>query len=56
VLGLLAAGHTSAVIAARLVLSERTVHRHLANIYAKVGARGRADAVAYAVRHGFADS
>jgi non-specific serine/threonine protein kinase len=51
VLRLLAKGATSAEIAAQLVLSIRTVHRHIANIYAKINARGRADAVAYAIRH-----
>ena len=50
VLGLLAAGQTNRGIAEALVLSRRTVDRHLANIYAKIGARGRAEAAAYAVR------
>jgi DNA-binding CsgD family transcriptional regulator len=27
------------------------VGRHITNIYQKIGARGRADATAYAVRH-----
>jgi non-specific serine/threonine protein kinase len=52
VLRLLAAGATSKEIAAQLVLSVRTVDRHIANIYAKTGARRRADAAAYAVQHG----
>jgi DNA-binding CsgD family transcriptional regulator len=34
-----------------LVLSIRTVARHITNIYGKIGARGRADATAYAIRH-----
>jgi DNA-binding CsgD family transcriptional regulator len=51
VLGLLAAGQTNQEIADRLVLSLRTVERHTVNIYAKIGARGRAEAVAYALRH-----
>ncbi|HLZ71030.1 MAG TPA: LuxR C-terminal-related transcriptional regulator [Dehalococcoidia bacterium] len=51
VLGLIGRGNTSREIADQLVLSIRTVHRHIANIYAKIGARGRADAVAYALRH-----
>jgi DNA-binding CsgD family transcriptional regulator len=29
-----------------------TVQRHIANIYSKIGARGRADATAYAIRRG----
>jgi DNA-binding CsgD family transcriptional regulator len=33
------------------VLSARTVERHLANLYGKIGARGRVDAAAYALRH-----
>lgn len=51
VLGLLAQGRSAASIASALVLSVRTVDRHLANIYAKIGARGRADAATYAVYH-----
>ena len=52
VLRLLAGGQTNLEIAAALVLSVKTVERHLANIYAKIGARGRVDASAYAMRHG----
>jgi DNA-binding CsgD family transcriptional regulator len=33
-------------------LSVATVERHLANMYARIGARGRADATLYAVRSG----
>ena len=51
VLGLIAAGRTNQEIADALVLSLRTVERHTVNIYAKIGARGRAEAVAYALRH-----
>jgi predicted ATPase/DNA-binding CsgD family transcriptional regulator len=51
VLRLLADGRSNAEIAATLVLSVKTVERHLANIYAKIGARGRVDAAAYATRH-----
>ncbi len=32
----------------------RAVEKHVANIYAKIGARGRADAATYALRHGLA--
>jgi predicted ATPase/DNA-binding CsgD family transcriptional regulator len=54
VLQLVAAGHSNREIAARLVLSIKTVERHLANIYGKIGARGRADATAFALRQGLA--
>jgi LuxR family transcriptional regulator, maltose regulon positive regulatory protein len=48
VLGLVAQGKTNAEIAATLVLSEHTVHRHVANILAKLRASSRAAAVATA--------
>jgi pimeloyl-ACP methyl ester carboxylesterase/DNA-binding CsgD family transcriptional regulator len=51
VLRLIAAGQTSKEISRNLSLSIRTVGRHITNIYNKVGARSRADATAYAVRH-----
>jgi ATP/maltotriose-dependent transcriptional regulator MalT len=49
-----AAGETDRQIAAALVLSEATVGRHLANIYAKLGVTSRAAATAFALRHGLA--
>src|SRR5690242_20054992 len=54
VLRLLAAGESNSQIARRLGLSTHTVERHVANLYRKIGARGRADATAYALRHGLA--
>jgi predicted ATPase/DNA-binding CsgD family transcriptional regulator len=51
VLSLLAGGQSNKEIAAALTLSIHTVERHLVNIYAKIGARGRADAVAFALRN-----
>ncbi|MGH2950035.1 MAG: response regulator transcription factor, partial [Solirubrobacteraceae bacterium] len=41
VLRLLAQGRSNQEIAAELVLSVRTVERHISNIYAKIGASGR---------------
>jgi DNA-binding CsgD family transcriptional regulator len=52
VLVLLSTGASNQEIADELVLSVRTVERHVNNLYRKVGARGRADATAYAARHG----
>jgi pimeloyl-ACP methyl ester carboxylesterase/DNA-binding CsgD family transcriptional regulator len=49
---LVAEGLTDADIAARLFLSPHTVHRHLANIRAKLGLSTRAAVGAYAVRRG----
>lgn len=50
VLRLIAAGRTSSEISRELSLSIRTVGRHITNIYAKIGARTRSDATAYAIR------
>jgi DNA-binding CsgD family transcriptional regulator len=52
VLRLVAAGHSNREIADILVLSRRTIERHINNLYAKIGARGKTDATAYAFRHG----
>ncbi len=52
VLRLLAGGESNTQIAGRLRLSPHTVERHITNIYRKINARGRADATAYALRHG----
>ena len=54
VLRLLAAGLTNREIAARLVISEHTVHRHVTNLYRRLGVSSRAGATAYAHRHGLA--
>jgi DNA-binding CsgD family transcriptional regulator/pimeloyl-ACP methyl ester carboxylesterase len=54
VLRLLAAGDSNTQIARRLGLSIHTIERHVANLYRKIGARGRADATAYALRNGLA--
>ena len=52
VLKLVAQGLSNPDIARRLVLSEHTVHRHLANILRKLGLSTRAAAAAWAVRTG----
>jgi ATP/maltotriose-dependent transcriptional regulator MalT len=48
VLRLLVTGETNRAIAAALVLSERTVDRHVSNVYAKLGVSSRAAATARA--------
>jgi ATP/maltotriose-dependent transcriptional regulator MalT len=48
VLSLVARGLSNRDIAEQLVVSEHTVHRHLANIYARLGVSSRAAAVAVA--------
>jgi len=52
VLRLLASGSTGKEIAHELNVSLATAQRHIANIYAKIGARGRVEAAAYAFEHG----
>ena len=56
VLRLVASGKSSAEIAAELVLSRRTVERHISNIYNKTNTRSRAEATAFAFTHGLASS
>jgi len=56
VLGLIATGRSNQEIAEELVLSVRTVERHITNTYGKIKARGRADATAYALAHGLAQT
>ncbi len=51
VLRLISGGGTNKAIAAELVLSERTVDRHVSNILTKLGVSSRAAATAYAYSH-----
>jgi DNA-binding NarL/FixJ family response regulator len=48
ILDLVARGLTNPAIAARLVLSEKTVRNHVSNVFAKLQVTGRAQAVARA--------
>jgi DNA-binding CsgD family transcriptional regulator len=51
VLGLVATGKTNRAIAAELVISEKTVARHVSNIFDKIAVSSRAAATAYAYEH-----
>jgi len=52
VLRLVAEGQTDREVAEALVISPRTVNRHLSNIFVKLDVPGRAAAVAFAIRQG----
>ncbi|MBW3665517.1 MAG: response regulator transcription factor [Actinobacteria bacterium] len=52
VLGLVATGSTNREVAATLFISEKTVERHVSNIFTKLGVPNRASAGAYAHDHG----
>jgi DNA-binding CsgD family transcriptional regulator len=52
VLRLLATGKTNRAIAEVLGISEKTVARHVSNIFTKLDLSSRAEAAAYAFRHG----
>ena len=54
VLGLVASGPTNKEIATALHLSERTVARHLSNIFTKIGVTSRTAAAAFAFEHDLA--
>jgi DNA-binding CsgD family transcriptional regulator/tetratricopeptide (TPR) repeat protein len=55
VLKLVAAGKTNHAIAAELFVSERTVHRHVSNIFDKLGVHSRTAAASYAIQHHLVD-
>ena len=52
VLRLIAAGLSNREMAAALCRSERTIERHIENIYHKIGAHNKAEATAFALRNG----
>jgi DNA-binding CsgD family transcriptional regulator len=54
VLRLIAAGQSTRAIADALVIADKTVERHVSNLYGKIGAQNRAEATAYAFRHALA--
>ena len=54
VLRLVASGQSNGQIAAALFLSQKTVERHLSNIFAKTGVTSRTAAAAYAFEHNLA--
>jgi DNA-binding NarL/FixJ family response regulator len=52
VIGLIAAGRTNHAIAQALSISDRTVDRHVSNIFTKLDLSSRSAATAYAYEHG----
>jgi two-component system response regulator NreC len=53
VLELLVRGHTNREVSEQLYLSPKTVEAYRAKLYTKLGAKSRADLVAYASKHAF---
>jgi DNA-binding NarL/FixJ family response regulator len=56
VLKLLAGAASNREIADRLVISPRTVETHLANVYGKLGVRGRTEAMLWAIHEGITET
>jgi len=56
VVKLVAEGYTNKQIAETLVISEKTVERHRANILEKLGMRDRVELTRYAIRHGLIEA
>jgi DNA-binding NarL/FixJ family response regulator len=54
VAGLVAQAYTNREIAERLLISERTVDKHVQNILNRLGLRSRTQAATWAVQHGIA--
>ena len=54
VLLLVASGSSNSQIASELVLSKKTVARHLSNVFTKLNVNSRTAAAAYAFEHGLA--
>jgi DNA-binding NarL/FixJ family response regulator len=54
VLALIAGGRSNTEIASELFVSETTIKSHINHLFAKTGVQDRAQAVAYAYRHGLA--
>ncbi len=54
VLRMLTSGATNRAIAADLIVSERTIDRHVSNIFTKLGVSSRSAATAFAIRNGLA--
>jgi DNA-binding NarL/FixJ family response regulator len=52
VIGLIASGRTNHAIAEALSISDRTVDRHVSNIFTKLALSSRSAATAYAYQHG----
>ena len=55
-LSLVASGVTNRVIARQLGISEKTIARHVSNIFTKIAVTSRAAATAYAYENGVIES